>query len=228
MWDVLNPLRELNILTVVVRMALSVICGGIVGFERSYKRRPAGFRTHFLVCFGACITMLTSQYLALTMQYPTDIARLGAQVIAGVGFIGAGTIIVTHRRRIKGLTTAAGLWTTAIIGLAIGASYYEAAVCTTVLVILAESVFSSIEYRLMRRFQDMYLYVEYNDGDTLDEVMAMLRKYDIVINDIEIALGETEGRCAVFTVKGGRRKLLPGAILTEIASVQGVLAVEKL
>ena len=89
---------------------LAVVCGGLIGLEREYKRRPAGFRTHILICLGAAMTTLTSQFLYLNLHYYTDMARLGAQVVAGIGFIGAGAIIVTRRRRVKGLTTAAGLW----------------------------------------------------------------------------------------------------------------------
>ena len=116
-----------------MRLACALICGGIIGIERSYKRRPAGFRTHILICIGAAITTLTSQYLYLNMHYFTDMARLGAQVVAGIGFIGAGTIIVTKRQSVKGLTTAAGLWTSAIIGLAFGGGFYEGGILATVL-----------------------------------------------------------------------------------------------
>ena len=115
--------REMNTLAVAFRLVLAVLCGGFIGIEREYKRRPAGFRTHILICLGAAMTTLTSQYMFLTMHLYTDVARLGAQVIAGIGFIGAGTIIVTKRQRVKGLTTAAGLWTAAIIGLVCGAGY---------------------------------------------------------------------------------------------------------
>ena len=120
MLSVFDGLRDVTTLSVFVRLACALICGGIIGIERSYKRRPAGFRTHILICIGAAITTLTSQYLYLNMHYFTDMARLGAQVVAGIGFIGAGTIIVTKRQRVKGLTTAAGLWTSAIIGLTFG------------------------------------------------------------------------------------------------------------
>ena len=108
MLSVFDGLRDVTTLSVFVRLACALICGGIIGIERSYKRRPAGFRTHILICIGAAITTLTSQYLYLNMHYFTDMARLGAQVVAGIGFIGAGTIIVTKRQRVKGLTTAAG------------------------------------------------------------------------------------------------------------------------
>ena len=125
MLSVFDGLRSVTTLSVFVRLACAFICGGIIGIERSYKRRPAGFRTHILIFIGAAITTLTSQYLYLNMHYFTDMARLGAQVVAGIGFIGAGTIIVTKRQNVKGLTTAAGLWTSAIIGLAFGGGFYE-------------------------------------------------------------------------------------------------------
>ena len=103
-------IRESTTLAMALRLLLAFICGAVIGAEREIKRRPAGFRTHILICLGAAITTLTSQYLLLGLGLYTDIGRLGAQVIAGIGFIGAGTIIVTGRRQVKGLTTAAGLW----------------------------------------------------------------------------------------------------------------------
>ena len=93
--------NSLTMLDVVIRMAIAVVCGGLIGMEREQKRRPAGLRTHMLICLGACMTTLTSQYLLLNLGLYTDPARLGAQVIAGIGFIGAGTIIVTKRRQVK-------------------------------------------------------------------------------------------------------------------------------
>ena len=123
----LNMIRfteSFNMWGAVIRMLLAVICGGLIGIEREHKRRPAGFRTHILICLGASLTTLTSQYIYLQLDMFTDLTRLGAQVIAGMGFIGAGTIIVTKRRQIKGLTTAAGLWASAIVGLAVGAGYF--------------------------------------------------------------------------------------------------------
>ena len=116
-----DPIRTLSFWAILVRLTLAVVCGGVIGAERETKRRPAGFRTHILICLGAAITTLTSQYLLLSLHLFTDVARLGAQVISGIGFIGAGTIIVTRDKRVKGLTTAAGLWAAAIIGLACGA-----------------------------------------------------------------------------------------------------------
>lgn len=107
MLPIFDGVRDVTVLSTTLRMLLAVVCGGLIGLEREYKRRPAGFRTHILICLGAAMTTLTSQFLYLNLHYYTDMARLGAQVVAGIGFIGAGAIIVTRRRRVKGLTTAA-------------------------------------------------------------------------------------------------------------------------
>ena len=170
-----DSLRDINMVSVSVRMLLAVVCGGVIGMEREYKRRPAGFRTHILICLGAAMTTLTSQYLYLYMHYYTDMARLGAQVVAGIGFIGAGTIIVTRRQRVKGLTTAAGLWTSAIVGLALGGGFYEGGIFTTVLILLAELVFARLEYRMLENAPEINLYMEYTDRTCLEKVLKLFR-----------------------------------------------------
>ncbi len=174
MLSVFDGLRSVTTLSVFVRLACAFICGGIIGIERSYKRRPAGFRTHILICIGAAITTLTSQYLYLNMHYFTDMARLGAQVVAGIGFIGAGTIIVTKRQNVKGLTTAAGLWTSAIIGLAFGGGFYEGGILATGFIMLAEQVFSRLEYRVLEHVPEINVYMEYEDKTVFPYVMRLL------------------------------------------------------
>ena len=125
--EIMTYLKEPNTVSMLVRLTLAAFCGGLIGIGRVKKRRPAGFRTHTLVCLGAALTMIISQYLWARGQ-STDLSRLGAQVINGIGFLGAGTIIVTGRQQIKGLTTAAGLWASACMGLAIGAGFYAGAI----------------------------------------------------------------------------------------------------
>ena len=122
-------------LSVIIRIFLAIGIGGLIGYERQYSNRPAGFRTHILVCVGAAITSMTELYLvamfsSMLIVHPEllnvlkgDIGRFGAQVITGVGFLGAGTIIV-HKGSVKGLTTAASLWTVACIGIAVGFGFY--------------------------------------------------------------------------------------------------------
>ncbi|MBQ6686360.1 MAG: MgtC/SapB family protein, partial [Firmicutes bacterium] len=127
MLETLDYLREFHTASVFLRLTLAMILGGLIGLERGRMRRPAGFRTYLLVCLGASLTMILSQYcyhlqstewVGLIGKTPIDISRLGAQVISGIGFLGAGTMIITRRQHVKGLTTAAGLWTSGCMGLA--------------------------------------------------------------------------------------------------------------
>ena len=150
MLPIFDGVRDVTMLSTTLRMLLAVVCGGLIGLEREYKRRPAGFRTHILICLGAAMTTLTSQFLYLNMHYYTDMARLGAQVVAGIGFIGAGTIII-HRQLVRGLTTAASLWATAGIGLAAGAHMYVVAAAATVLTLFALEVLTLVFGGLGRR-----------------------------------------------------------------------------
>ena len=216
--------------SVTVRMFLAVLCGGIIGIEREYKRRPAGFRTHILICLGAAMTTLTSQFLYLELHYYTDMARLGAQVVAGVGFIGAGTIIVTQRQRVKGLTTAAGLWASAIIGLAIGGGFYEGALFATFLIILAELLFSKLEYRMLENAPEINLYMEYTDRSCLEQVLKLYREKNVKVLNMEItrATGsEHHNACAIFSLRLNK-KCKVELLLDAIHRVEGVAAVEEL
>ena len=124
----LDSLRGASLAALVIKLVLAVILGGSIGLERGRKRRPAGFRTHILVCMGATLAMCISRYCVETLGITVDVSRLGAQVINGIGFLGAGTIIVTRRQEVKGLTTAAGLWACACMGLAVGAGFFECAI----------------------------------------------------------------------------------------------------
>ncbi len=208
---------------------LAVICGGVIGIERERKRRPAGFRTHILICLGAAMTTLTSQFFVLELGLYTDMARLGAQVIAGIGFIGAGTIIITKRRQVKGLTTAAGLWTAAIVGLCCGAGYFEGAVITTLVVILAELVFARIEYLIVSNARSISLYVEYTESGRLGTIVDAIKGSGAYILDLEITKNSAEGKnpCAVFSLQTPR-KISQQALMTKISKLDGILSVEEL
>ena len=230
MLSVFDSLRDVNMVSVTVRMFLAVLCGGIIGIEREYKRRPAGFRTHILICLGAAMTTLTSQFLYLELHYYTDMARLGAQVVAGVGFIGAGTIIVTQRQRVKGLTTAAGLWASAIIGLAIGGGFYEGALFATFLIILAELLFSKLEYRILENAPEVNLYMEYSGKPCLEQVLKLYRERELKVLNMEITRStesETHNACAIFTLRLNRRCSLE-VLLANMNAIPGVVSVEEL
>ncbi len=231
MLSMFDFLRDGNItlLTVSLRLLIAVICGGFIGIERERKRRPAGFRTHILICLGAAMATLTSQYLALTLNLYTDMARLGAQVIAGVGFIGAGTIIVTKRRRVKGLTTAAGLWASAIVGLCCGAGFVEGALLTTLIVIIVELVLVRLERLVMSTARTCNICVEYIDNTRLANVVDTVKSNCIHINDMEITklAGESGHFCVVFTLKMSRKKPSQ-VVMTQLARLEGVVSVEEL
>ena len=225
-----DSLRDITLLSVCVRMLLATVCGGAIGIEREYKRRPAGFRTHILICLGAAMTTLTSQYLFLKMGYYIDIARLGAQVVAGIGFIGAGTIIVTRRQRVKGLTTAAGLWTAAIIGLALGSGFYEGAILVTLLILIAELLFSRLEYHILRNAPEITLYLEYVGKGCLDQVLKLLRSQNVKVLDLEITRPEGSEQlnaCALFSLRLHKKVVLEDLLL-EISSIPGLQSVEEL
>lgn len=231
MLSIFNGLRGMTMASVFTRMLLAVICGGIIGVEREYKRRPAGFRTHILICLGATMTTLTSQYLFLVMNYYTDIARLGAQVVAGIGFIGAGTIIVTRRQRVKGLTTAAGLWAVAIVGLSLGGGFYEGAIAATVLVLLAELLFSRLEYRILDNTPEINLYLEYTGKAALDNVLKLFRDKGVKVLNLEITrsaeTGEQHNACAIFALRLPK-KVRADQLNVETSAIEGVINVEEL
>ncbi len=222
----LDPLREITTVAVLVRLLSAMLCGGAIGIEREHKRRTAGFRTHILICLGAAMTTMVSQFLFREMHMYTDIGRLGAQVIAGIGFIGAGTIIVTKRRQVKGLTTAAGLWTCAIIGLAVGAGYYEAAVLATVIILLAEIFFSRFEYWVLDNARNINIYVEYSGTDNLDSVIRTLKTYRVIILDLEITKSG-QNSCAIFQLQLPK-KLSHDKLMTVVSTSEGIISVEEL
>ena len=207
-----------------------MICGGIIGIEREYKRRPAGFRTHILICLGAAMTTLTSQYFYLCLEQYTDMARLGAQVVAGIGFIGAGTIIVTRRQRVKGLTTAAGLWAAAIIGLTLGGGFYEGGLFATILILVAELVFSRLEYRVLRNAPEINLYIEYTGSDSLETLLRLLRELELKILNMGIIHSKSDddhNACAILNLRLPRGAEADD-VMNRILSSRGVVSIREL
>ncbi len=220
---------SIDILTVSVRLIVALLCGGIIGIERERKQRPAGFRTHILICIGATMTTLTSQYIAFDLKATTDLARLGAQVIAGIGFIGAGTIIVTKRKNVKGLTTAAGLWASAIVGLCTGAGFIEGALVTTVIIVIEELFLSRFEYFMLSNSRTINILVEFNETTNLTSIMDTVKENSSYVRDIEITKSNNAENhsCAIFSLKMPR-KTSHAKLLNSIASLDGVVAVEEL
>lgn len=152
-------LYELNAMTIIIRMFLAVLIGGLVGVERGLQNRTAGLRTYILVCLGSALVMMTNQYITDHLQAGGDPTRMGAQVISGIGFLGAGTIIVTSRNRVTGLTTAAGLWAAACVGLAIGIGFYEGAIAGGIAILAVMTLLRPLKRVIEGRTHKVNCYV---------------------------------------------------------------------
>lgn len=172
----------------IFRIFLACVLGGVIGFEREHKQMPAGLRTNILVCVGSTLVMLTSQYIFQKYEGLTNIdpARLGAQVISGIGFLGAGTII-RDGLKIKGLTTAAVLWAVACVGLAVGIGFYEGAVAVTVIIFIILIVLKRFEDYISERKKEGVLCVESEDRTgQMNVISHVLEKYRDTVTDIDI------------------------------------------
>lgn len=159
--DFLTFLREYSPATGLIRLILAMLIGGIIGLERSKHGRAAGMRTHIIVCIGAALSTLIGAY-AVTRGYSLDPTRLGAQVISGIGFLGTGIILVQNRSKIVGLTTAAGLWNTAIIGLSVGIGFYEGAIICFAIEIVTILLLPKLEYWFSKNDKHTMVYAEMN------------------------------------------------------------------
>lgn len=147
--------------TAVFRLILAAFFGGLIGLEREMKGRPAGLKTFSLVCMGAALAMITNEYISVYLvKGDGDSARMAAQVISGIGFLGAGTIIVTGHNQVKGLTTAAALWVTAALGITIGTGFYVGAVACVVIIYMFSYLYRVIDRMIGKNARSMRIYVE--------------------------------------------------------------------
>ena len=199
----LDYFRELNIASVLLRLVLAMAFGGMIGLERGRKHRAAGFRTYMLVCLGSALTSILSQYLfvqlstvwaeiAVTTGKQVDVSRLGAKVYSGIGFLAAGTIIVTGRQEVKGMTTAAGLWASACMGIAIGAGFYECVIIAFVLMFLCIHFLPVVEVYLLENARNMNIYVELKSLDELGVLLSHVKAQGVQIYGVAIDRGGEE------------------------------------
>lgn len=186
-WDYL---RELNMLSVIFRMCLAVVIGGVLGLEREKKNRPAGLRTYILVCLGAALVMLTNQYVYLYFG-TGDPVRMGAQVISGIGFLGAGTIMLTGRNQIKGITTAACLWTAACSGLAIGIGFYEGAILAAVMIAFVMTGVRRLDEWTRNHSVYLEVFLEFKGGrNAFSEFLEYARINQFDVTNIQVSQEE--------------------------------------
>ncbi|MBP5454348.1 MAG: MgtC/SapB family protein [Lachnospiraceae bacterium] len=222
-------IHEVTYLAIVVRILAAVILGGIIGLERGLKNRPAGLRTYMLVCVGSCLIMLTNQYI-YQMYNVGDPVRMGAQVVSGIGFLGAGTIVVTRRNQIKGLTTAAGLWAAAAVGLAVGIGLYEAAILGGATIFLVLSIIHRWDNNMRMHSKVVEAYVELNSKISLGDFMRKIREMDLEIDSIRTEYESTfeEGKHAYIVVLKSKQKRNHDLLFQSLRDIDGVSYVEGL
>ncbi|MCL2856259.1 MAG: MgtC/SapB family protein [Oscillospiraceae bacterium] len=228
--DIWQYLGEFNMASITFRLVLAMVFGGIVGFERGSKRRAAGFRTYMLVCVGSALVMITSQYISLNFPLPSDPARLGAQVISGIGFLGAGTIIVTSYNQVKGLTTAAGLWASACLGLAIGIGFYQGAIVAGVIILFVITVLQKIDTMLIANSRSIELYVEFNDGERVSNLLSFANQNSIRILNVAFTrskFNKTDTQAALISMRLPKR-YPHNEIVEKFAEVEGVFYIEEI
>ena len=211
-----------NSITICIRLVLAVVCGGAIGLTRSVKRRGAGFKTHALVCLGSALVMMTGQYIYVSFGAISDIARLAAQVISGVGFLGVGTIMVTRDNHVKGLTTAAGLWNCAGLGLSIGIGFYSGALI----------------YRFMGRVDEiayehsrvMDIYIEFESRKSIAPFIGVLKEnnYKIVQMKLNKPKKNKEEIVSATLVLEVAPKLKHDIVINVLKDIPGVEYVEEL
>jgi len=222
-------LREVTYLAVILRLVVAMICGGAIGLERGLKNRPAGMRTYMLVCVGSCLVMLTNQYLFQVSQ-SGDPMRLGAQVVSGIGFLGAGTIIVTRHNQIKGLTTAAGLWASAGVGLALGVGFYEAALTAGLVVFFVLTGLQRWDDKMHRNTKVMEIYLELEENVGLSVLIKSLREMNIEISNIQLEQ-DTDPEDGVRTMVATLKSQKPcnhTTLIEKIRKIKGVSYLEEL
>lgn len=176
MQEIFDYLAEFNTVTAVIRVLLAAIAGALVGLEREFHGRAAGMRTHMMVALGSALTSMIGLYVCYELGFTSDPMRVAAQVISGVGFLGAGTILLRGGgSRITGLTTGAGLWAAAAIGLAVGVGFYVGAFMTVAAVMLTFTLVSRLENLLNRKRQRMAIYMELTSVDEVAPMLDLLR-----------------------------------------------------
>ena len=222
-------IRPVTLAAVACRIVAALLIGGILGMERGMKNRPAGLRTYMLVCVGSCLIMLTNQYI-YQLTGAGDPMRLGAQVVSGIGFLGAGTIVTTRRSHIRGLTTAAGLWAAAGVGLALGIGFYEAALIAGFTIFVIMTLLHHLDTRMHRNTRMLEIYVELAPTLSLGAFIHHIRDQGLEITDIQHdrdGVLEHGQRAFIATLRSPKRRNHV-LLMEEIRKVEGILYLEEL
>ena len=223
-------ISDLNALSIMIRLLMAIICGGIIGLERGIRGQAAGCRTHMLVCIGSALVMMTNIFAVNSYGGGTDPTRLGAQVVSGIGFLGAGTILITSKHQIKGLTTAAGLWASACMGLAIGIGFYELAIIGNIFIFLVIGILNKFDSIIYGKSKVMEIYVELSGPEVLQNIIAYARENSYEIKHIQVVKNKAVDSLVtgtIFTLKT-KEKCDHSDIIAEISQIKGLSYIEEL
>lgn len=213
---------------IAIRLLIAVALGGLVGWERERKEGAAGLRTHMLVCLASSLIMIVSAFgfkdIVGKPGIALDPSRIAAQVISGVGFLGAGTILFLKPQIIRGLTTAAGLWSVAGIGLAVGGGLYAAAFITTAVVLVILALVKPLERTMFRSGRERTIHLSFDSQQFgLTDLEKLLKKNQLIPSEMLLRPGsddDTNDLKLSFTEKASRESIL--AILDELKAIEGV------
>ena len=222
-------LREVTLLAVIIRIFCAALFGGLLGLEREIKHRAAGLRTYTLVCVGACLVMLTNQFIFQVFG-TGDPVRMGAQVVSGIGFLGAGTIIVTRHRQIKGLTTAAGLWAAAGVGLAIGVGFYEGAIAGAVIIFLVITALQRLDKVMHNNTKRLDVYFELDSKVVFGDFLRSAKAAGLELSELHrdfVQDSDAATRSYTVTVKVATRQSRQ-TIIETLSALPGILYAEEL
>ena len=223
-------ISDLNALSIMIRLLMAIICGGIIGLERGIRGQAAGCRTHMLVCIGSALVMMTNIFAVNSYGGGTDPTRLGAQVVSGIGFLGAGTILITSKHQIKGLTTAAGLWASACMGLAIGIGFYELAIIGNIFIFLVIGILNKFDSVIYGKSKVMEIYVELSGPEVLQNIIAYARENSYELKHIQVVKNKAIDSLVtgtIFTLKT-KEKCDHSDIIAEISQIKGLSYIEEL
>ncbi len=213
-------------LNIFIRIFAALILGCIIGLERGVKRRGAGTKTHTIVCLGSALVMLTAQYMEVAFPGTSDMARMAAQVISGVGFLGVGTIIVSGHQ-VKGLTTAASLWTCACIGVAVGIGFLEGGILVCLLMLFALHVLPVIEKKAYRHSRYFTLYLDIETNKSIPFLMELFRTEQILVDNFDVIKPKVKGQpLSIFAtlIIPDMKRL--DEYMNMVENIKGVLSVE--
>lgn len=224
--DILSSVVSSDIFQVILKLLLSSFLAGIIGIERSSMNKPAGFGTHAIIGASSALIVMASQYMAL--YYDIDASRIPSQILAGIGFIGAGTII-RNGINVRGVTTAAGILSVTCIGIAVGIGYYEAAIIATLIVFLILSVNHEITGKF-ERFEliELTLTIDKDVAKAINEIEDYFKKKEIVIKSIKKevdVIKEKKMEIIKLSISYNGKEITKNEILSKLFSMESVVEV---